>query len=303
MSAVTIHVAMASDERFAMHLNVATASLLANSDKGRGICVHVIHDGLSEETKARFESLSHIRPFETDWIKISHDDFKEFHIPRNLSVMTNVRLKLPELLKDLQKLIYLDCDIVVLADIGKLWDFNLGSKSAGGIRDYGIKTRKIERIGGKDRDYFNAGVMLLDLGRMRSTNAVQRCIEAMQSQFKPKNDQEIMNIVLRDDWLPLPLDWDVQAPVSACDSAKSGYDDIPAVKEAIAKPSIIHYTSHKPSSYLFDGIGGDEYFNYLAMTSYGSFKVSDRNLRNMIIRHSPKGLRTRVRHLLDRFRR
>lgn len=300
MSGGAIHIAMASDERFAMHLNVAAASILENSDKAKPLCIHVIHDGLSDAAMLKFESLKSIRPFEPDWLKISHEDFKEFKIPRNLSVMTNVRLKLPNLLPSVPRLIYLDCDIVVLDGIEKLWGFDLRGKAAGAVPDYGIKTRKIERIGCQGRSYFNAGVLLLDLDKLRAEDSVKGCVEAMQCPFKPKNDQEILNIVLRGDWAELPLRWDVQAPVTPAEAKANGYGDIASVEAAIADPAIIHFTSYKPSSHLFDGVGGELYFKYLAMTAYSSYKVNDKTWRNIIVRSSPKSFRTRIRHLLDR---
>lgn len=298
-----IHIAMASDERFAMHLNVAAASVLANSDKSRTVCFHILHDGLSVEAKGKFESLKGIRHFETDWLQISHDDFKEFHIPRNLSAMANARLKIPELLPaGVGRVLYLDCDIIALDDVGKLWDSDLGGKSAGAVRDYGRSDRKIRKTGILGRDYFNSGVMLMDLERLRANGFTARCSASVNSENAPKEDQNVLNIVLRGDWLPLPLRWNVEAPVTAKEAKANGFDDIPAVIEAMASPGIIHFTSYKPSSYLFDGIGGDLYFKYLTMTGYSSFKVNDRSLRNIIVRHSPKRVRTRVRHLLDRLR-
>jgi hypothetical protein len=83
MNGSTIELALASDERFVMHLCVAAASLLKNADSSREIAFHIVHDGLSREAKSNFEALSSIRPFSVEWIGISHADFAEFEVPQS----------------------------------------------------------------------------------------------------------------------------------------------------------------------------------------------------------------------------
>jgi lipopolysaccharide biosynthesis glycosyltransferase len=300
MNGSTIELALASDERFVMHLCVAAASLLKNADSSREIAFHIVHDGLSREAKSNFEALSSIRPFSVEWIGISHADFAEFEVPRNLSVMANVRLKLPSLLPSLGKALYLDCDIVAVDDIAKLWDESFDGKAVAAVSDYGIKTRKIERIGVVGREFFNSGVILMDLARMRGLKMVDRFAEVRKGALKPKNDQEVLNIALKGEWTALPLRWNVQAPVRVSDALENGYGDAKAVEAAIASPGIIHFTSHKPSSHLFDGLGGELYFENLALTPYRDFKIGDKTWRNRVIRSLPRGARTRARHLLAR---
>ncbi len=297
----TIHLALASDERFAMHLCVAAASALANSNREQPYVLHVFHDGLSKETAAKVEALREIRPVEIDWKLIKAEDFKEFAIPRNLSVMANVRLKMPSMLSGVEKAIYLDCDMTVLDNLAKLWSIDLEGNAAGAVRDFGIKNRKIRRIGIQDREYFNSGMLVLDLAKLRALGFERKCAETLSGPVPTQNDQETLNLALRGNWKALPLRWNTLSSVTPEESAKNGFDRIEEVREAIASPAIVHYASFKPSSYLYDGLCREDYYRYLEMTGFRGYKVQDRNWRTLIIRHAPRSSRRSVRHFLKRF--
>lgn len=140
------------------------------------------------------------------------------------------RLFLPTLLKDVEKVIYLDCDTVVLDDIQKLWDFDV-KYIAGvqdGLYDRQAKKNKLTHL------YINSGVMVLNLENLRKINYYERIQQAQGGQYNLSLvDQDTINIAFGDLIEHLPLEWNVYAKIyseTTCDMMK--------VRK---NPSIIHW--------------------------------------------------------------
>ena len=87
---------------------------------------------------------------------------------------TYFRLFIPNLYPQYDKAIYLDSDIVVLGDIAKLYNEDIGDNLVAAVPDNVIQTNKVfqdyvERVVGiaTYKNYFNAGMLLMNLDEMR----------------------------------------------------------------------------------------------------------------------------------------
>ncbi|MBQ9581034.1 MAG: glycosyltransferase family 8 protein [Synergistaceae bacterium] len=180
-----IHVALAVYDpkgTYSQHAGVTVTSIFENTKSK--VTVHILHDDtLTDLNRERFLNTAKRYGQSIDLInveeyknKIGGETLK--NIPDYWSVGTLYRLFIPEILKNLDKIIYLDCDIVVNADIAELWNVDIGDNALAGARDstsYDIfyktlpshmkirfKILKLQR----DR-YINAGVLLMNLKKMR----------------------------------------------------------------------------------------------------------------------------------------
>ncbi len=107
------------------------------------------------------------------------------------------------------KILYLDCDIVVLNDIQDIFNENLNGKIIGAVPHYitedSVKSAK--RIGLKnERGYFNSGVLLIDLDLWRKSKTQEECLDfIIKNPEKIKlADQDVLNYVFEDDYQILP---------------------------------------------------------------------------------------------------
>ena len=125
-----IHVCFAlydSYETYSKYLGVAVCSLFVNVGNAP-VTVHILHDDtLSDVNRERFEHLA--QKYHKD-IVFHYIDTSEFqsvkHMVGNFTVGSLFRLKLPQIMPDsLDKIIYLDCDLIVHLDIAELWELNL----------------------------------------------------------------------------------------------------------------------------------------------------------------------------------
>ena len=241
----TVHVALATDRNYLNYALTACASMLHYTS--REVVLHLLHEALSQEDIARFEALPHYGKFTVRPHKIEAAFFKDWP-PMRWSVSAYYRLILPEIVPELDKILYLDCDLLVVDDIGKLFDFDLGGRTcaAGAVR---LRRKHYDAIGlAPERPYFNSGVMLFDPSKMRRENHVARFIslfEELGDRIKYP-DQDILNLAYLDDCLKLPLRWNLYTAV---------YRNIPLEPHytceetlaALKNPGIVHFTGrHKP---------------------------------------------------------
>lgn len=86
---------------------------------------------------------------------------------------TYMRLFAPDLMLSADKAIYIDCDTLVLADLGSLYNYQLDDAYFGGVVDEGgARTSKVPRsINDK---YINAGVLLMNLKGLRDDEFFER---------------------------------------------------------------------------------------------------------------------------------
>lgn len=192
-----INVAFCIDDNFAPYLAVSVASLIKNTDSH--VAVNVIGN-LSDEVK---QDLSMLRSDKAEITFVSHDEgitrgeLSERYQGR-LNGITFIRYALAEILSQLDKVIYLDADILVTGDIKALWEQSLGSNTVGVVEDHSLMSQnRPETIELFSQTYFNAGVMLIDLVRWRENDTFRHLTRVHRSKKEWEyNDQDVLNKVL-----------------------------------------------------------------------------------------------------------
>lgn len=171
----------ASNERYARHLAVSMYSLFDHDQVAERIRVFVLDTGLSQESKERLKEIA--GRFEREVIFILMGDLKErfaYEVDTggfDISAMGRlfVGTALP---KEVERVLYLDCDTVVLASLKKLWQTDLKGRLFGAVMEPTIYREVKEAIGLRKEDpYFNSGVLLIDLERWRVQGAEARLVE------------------------------------------------------------------------------------------------------------------------------
>ena len=116
---------------------------------------------------------------------------------------------------EISKVLYLDADILVLDDLGTLCETDLGDAVMGEVVDERVTTHiKMGNtsLGGLPlpcvQDYFNAGVLLIDLAKWRTERISQKAIEYLElyphSAF---SDQDALNFACDGRWKRVDPRW------------------------------------------------------------------------------------------------
>lgn len=131
-----------------------------------------------------------------------------------------LRLAVPALLPEESVALYLDADVLILADLRPLLTMNLHSACVGAARDplsptvgQGMLSGWKELGFAEESGYFNSGVLLINLDAWRTHDIGTRCHEFLLTypQHISHPDQDALNYVLRDSWVRLNCLWNVFA--------------------------------------------------------------------------------------------
>jgi lipopolysaccharide biosynthesis glycosyltransferase len=186
---------------------------------------------------------------------------------------------------DMDKVLYLDSDLIVLDDIGDLWDTDISRYYLGAVLDP-YSDNHINLGFREDEKCFNAGVLLVNLRKWREANVVPTFVRYVEenSAILRYHDQCTLNAVFHGQVLLLPYRWNFAArnadlPASALGMTKEQF------LELRAHPSIVHYTtSVKPWLYVLEPHYKSLYYEYLALTPWRGFTPPDRTPRTVLER-------------------
>lgn len=217
----TIHVCLISDAAYARQLLVAMTSILATAGPEEALAFHIVDGGLGQEARRGIARLKRIRPFACHYLEASEAELTRFPGHR-CAPCAYYRVLLPRLLPELDRLIYLDCDLIALGSLSELWATRLGDKGLAAARDFTdyVKDNQATQnhLAGFGFDlgnhYFNSGVMLLNLDKMRRMDFETRFFAA-RARLEGRirfSDQDVYNYLFQGDLALLDQGWNVQAP-------------------------------------------------------------------------------------------
>jgi lipopolysaccharide biosynthesis glycosyltransferase len=138
------------------------------------------------------------------------------------SSCTHFRLfDVPDHCGDVDRVVYLDADVLLLSPADELLSMDLAGKTAAAAVDLpahptldapGVLPGWPGRERFKGRPYFNSGVLVIDLERWRRTRVSERAVEFL-AQYPESTrfyDQDSLNVALIDDWLILDPRWNLE---------------------------------------------------------------------------------------------
>jgi len=200
-----IHIALPSDNNYVQGLNVTAASIAVYAGSETTLHFHILDGGITDHNFDSFAS--NIKRLHADSCfsryVISSEQFCELpHWGGNY--MTYARLLLPELLRDVDHVIYSDTDVLWLAPIENLWAMRDDSVITQVSRDECPLTLDKEQNWFKKKEYpfardhyFCAGIMLLNLEMFRKINITGNIVEFVKQNADLNfADQTAMNALL-----------------------------------------------------------------------------------------------------------
>ena len=169
-----VNVCIASDNNYAPLIATTIASVCFNTT--RYVKFWCLESGISDMNKRLIDSLhGRFSNFEIEYITIKPQLINDFAsriaTSGHISPDTYSRLFIPDLFPKMQKMVYLDVDLIATGDIGELYDIDLGRYELGAVAaDYGVdKSKWFQNMEMNNaHQYFNAGVLLMNPMEMAS---------------------------------------------------------------------------------------------------------------------------------------
>lgn len=274
MGTSTFHIVLNMDDGYIVHAVTMLTSVFVNNPD-EDITVHILSSGLSEKVKHTIRQCIEGRYGQTvqfyDVDTADTDIFPEY-VNSHINKSANYRLFVADILPtDIHKVLYLDCDLIVESPLKELFDADISNSAVAAVEDmWSGKDDNYERLG-YDRTYayFNSGVLLINIDWWRNHSLSKSFIDYLNNHENLKFvDQDILNGVLHDQWLSLPLRWNVQDGFLRS-KLKIRKERRKELLRECRHPAIIHFTgSRKPWNYDCLNPYRDRYFHYLDMTPW-----------------------------------
>jgi lipopolysaccharide biosynthesis glycosyltransferase len=192
------------DSNYVEQLLVSITSILKNADENDNIVLYILDGGLTQNDKQKIEERKEIKPFEINYIPINSADFKDcpmlcdmnknydhYHV----TIPTYFRFKLAEVLPNLDKVLYLECDVIVKTSLKELFSIDISENSILMVKD-AVSENEAKRL--NLPSYYNAGVMLINLDFWRKNDVQNKLFEFAENNkdIILWQDQDVINCIV-----------------------------------------------------------------------------------------------------------
>lgn len=292
-----------TDDNYAQHLGVTLTSLFENKRSSQPLKTYLISNGLKPENHERLKRIFERYQSVCVFLDIDTKKFAHLSVKNHMSHAAYYKISIPELIQE-EKVIFLDCDLVIQEDISDFWNVDIKDYHLAAVENPDFNRFDQLRIPVGSRT-FNSGVMLLNLKAWRENNIPEKVMEFLVSNSHKTalHDQDGFNSVLYDKWLSVAPKWNQQTKFFSMKLNESSFSQ-EEWHEALKRPAIIHFTtSSKPWQYTNIHPFKAEYYKYLKMTEWNDFVPQGKNLKNQlkkwIIMALPAPLLVRIRKNLQ----
>lgn len=202
-------VAFAADDAYLPYLYVAAQSVVRHSSRTFQYIILVLYlGGDVARAEGYLAPLSKIN-VQVRIVEMQKGEMQDFYVSRHISMATYCRLYLPSLVPEYLRVLYLDCDILLLQDAAEAFYMPLQGAYLGACLDMSYDMSPdadIETECHQFSQYVNAGVVLFDLEAMRRDGIQKKMVECA-AQKHMMHDQSVINIVCNGHMLILPEKW------------------------------------------------------------------------------------------------
>lgn len=276
-----IPIALITDENFIMQTAVAITSLAKSKNNGTEYKVYVIAAECSEQAEIKLKDLE--KSFDGVQIAIKRiglDMYRDIKQMAHIPIACLLKFDLCEIVKEEDKIIYLDGDIVVRADLSDFYNIELGENYLAGVPS-------LDLIFSEETKLVNAGILLFDAKKMRDNKMREILVEKRRSLGDSGSmDQKTFNLVMKDKIGYLPYIYNC-IPGKIMGPERGTYTieklnelyktSFGASKELVDSAAIWHFaTGDKPWKYSFI-YGADEWYESYKLSPFGKEKLDRKN--------------------------
>jgi lipopolysaccharide biosynthesis glycosyltransferase len=272
-----IEVVSAADDGYALPLAVTIRSLLDTLEPDQPLRVWILNGGISAENQQRLVASWRRPRTQIEWLTPPLDPIADLKTENHLNLTTYLRLFMPTLLPaDVERVLFLDADLLIRRSIRSLWDTPLGAAPVAAVHDYFTPYFNTREAVGRpthcDRypdkslpvpnyralglqgtlAYFNAGVMLVNLAQWRQRDVFGQAVALLRTHREHVRfcDQYALNVLFAGQWQPLDPRWNQNSNLWAWRGAQDCAFAPELWRQMRNDPWIVHFTwTRKPWHY------------------------------------------------------
>ena len=288
-----------SDENYAKYLGVTILSVLEDASPDYHYHIHIFDCGMKENSLRLLKKQCAVFMQSTNparQIELHIHDAKQYIRQHRDRLYTRlyfteavyIRLFISDILTQYDKLLYLDCDLIVQGDISTLFETPMADYVISGVLDQGMAyhrkhtpkfTNYCEQTLGltQQQGYINSGVLLINSALWRQQQCTQLCLDALGKLSEPLYpDQDVLNMVFKGAINYLPAQWNV---------TRDGEPD-PDVQA-----KVIHYTGELKPWNTPSSLWSEDWWFYARKTLFYETIIYDntRQITRQLIREKSLG--------------
>ena len=270
----TIPIIFAIDNNVVMQCGVTITSLLLNAKLDTYYDIYILCNQaqLDEDNcTALLNAFADNMQSHLTFVDVG-DAYSDAAPMRRITTPTFYRLMIPTLFPQFDKVIYADIDIIFQQDLFELYQASLqNGELVAAARDLAIddklffKSELPYTVGKSEKDYFNAGFLVMNLKQMQAENIVEEFNRHAKIKYE-QNDQDILNIVCKDRVKLLPSLYNFQPNYFS--NYMWGREEAGISFEELFKKATLHYTGkYKPWNSL-ECTSCDTWWHYYKMSPF-----------------------------------
>jgi lipopolysaccharide biosynthesis glycosyltransferase len=236
-----INIVFAVNNKYIDLLSVALRTLLKHNNKN--LVINIIYSKLSPKNISYLEGICICSNVQIKFFQVNASDFDGLPERGHLKVEAYYRMAIPDLIKA-DKILYLDCDIMVNGDLEALYSVDLTNLPLAAVMDPVFQP--INELGMEvNSTYFNTGVMLINSSYWREKKISKRALAYLYTNPEKITyaDQCALNAVVNGNYLSLSKDFNFQS------GHIKNLEDLKLINDKV--PKIVHFTgSLKPTHHL-----------------------------------------------------
>ena len=248
-----IHIVCCSNEKLAPMFGVVVTSVGINVTSD-DVMMYLLHNGLKDSTVKRLQKIADRYKVGLKFLEIDLEILKDCPVDDKIhygNIMMYARLLLPSMLPNLDKVIYLDCDLVVCKDLQSLWETDVNDMAVAMAPDLWYQDKGTLSRLGINNNYLNSGVIVMNLDYWRKHDVQNRLLSYIIDKGKELiyNDQDALNVILQKERWQLPVKYNVTPYYFNRNLDNYPKEMHEEIREARINPIIFHFLGNiKPWS-------------------------------------------------------
>ena len=215
-----IPIVFVANDKFINQVSALITSIIINGSKTNLFYFYILNSDITEQNQILLKN--HLYQYNKAY-QINFIDMKKYTSNEILQKYLNsdtyitpetyYRFYIIQMFAEYKKVLYLDCDMIVVDDISKLYSINIDNYYAAVVEDFAvvnsfIKNRQElyskyswnqyleEKLHKKDKICFNAGMLLLNLENLRKDKIEQKLFDFLEQESPLQyQDQDVLNAV------------------------------------------------------------------------------------------------------------
>jgi len=246
-----IPIVMTSDDNYAFQTSVTIMSILDHKNENTDCIFYVLNNG-----KLTVESKNVIEKFHSNihFLTVDPQKFQNIRVLEHVPIASFYRILISDILAGIDRCLFIDGDTIIMEDLFELFTKDLHNNYVAGVKDCGIQYSSdiykdyADKLGIQNmKTYINAGVLVMNLQKIREDNLVEEFILHMNKNYLMM-DQDVINVCCYGKIEILPLEYNTFFEFyNQLDKLSGTIFSNEEIKSAIIKIKIIHFAGkYKP---------------------------------------------------------